>query len=1548
MGVVLRLPRFLRLLLGCVAVLIALVCVLFSRTSGNAMSAELSPLETRLLGQNHWLRGGPAAVRLIVSDHRTGKPLHARVALSIDRVVNGKGVKKPTVLYSGTTDTLGTIDAHFTAPRSEAGSYQLTADVSSTVGSDEINQPIQLDESVQVLLTADKPLYQPGQTMHLRALALDQATRVAVNSGTMIFEVEDARGNKVFKQRVPLSQFGIAAVDFTLADEVNMGTYTLRAILPVGQTEKKVRVERYVLPKYKVALITEKPYYLPGQTVKGTVQADYFFGKPVANGDVSVEVMTMDIGVTKLAELTGKTDAHGTYKFEYTLPTTFVGQPFEQGKAVVDFHGILIDTADHRQEVNTTVPVVKDPVLLVMVPESRQLAPGLENRVFISAATPDGSPLKDTELTITTSLSNTLYTRTTDELGLATFEFVPGNSPVTITIKATTGDGLTGNASRTFDLSPAHEGLILRTNKSILKVGDRFTASAVSSAPRGTIYLDVLRNKQTILTKALDIRGGQAKVNINVTPDMVGTLELHAYKILPTEEIIRDTQLVVVTPADDLCINVATDKEQYRPGEDALLTFSVKDQQQHPILAALGLAIVDESVFALSELQPGLEKIYFTLEKELMEPKYEIHGLKPTDLVLDEPGPVRPVLQDAERQRAAAMLFAAVPTGNDFDFQVDTYTQRWEKLKEQIEQDMEKTHQKIVEALAKYQQKHHAALTAEQGLFRLADEGFLTLDDLKDHWGNYFKSNLQGNQTYVNWFTLNSAGPDGRWGTADDLSTPGMVVMWGFADAGGGAVLQRRAFAADMVVNAAAMPAPAMAVPMNGVFDATASHNVPKMVAKTGDEAGAQSGSDAPRVREFFPETMYWNPSIITDEQGKAQVRVPMADSITTWRLSMMANSATGQLGSATAPLRAFQDFFVDIDLPLTLTQDDRIAIPVAVYNYLPEPQRVTVTLEQDGWFTLEGADEQVLDMGKDEVKVVYFPIVATSIGHFPLTVHAKGTRLSDAVRRSIDVLPDGKEIREAINDRLGGKVDKTVTIPNTAIDGASTIWVKFYPGAFSQVVEGLDGLLRMPCGCFEQTSSSTYPNVLILDYLKTTKRINPELQMKAEQYINVGYQRLVTFECKQGGFSWFGNDPAHQVLTAYGLLEFSDMAKVHEVDPALMSRTQQWLANRQKDDGTWEVKEQGIAEGIINRQTGALRTTAYIAWALAESGYTGTQLAKAVQYVKAHHGEAKDPYTLAVILNLLTRTERDGAATSDVAEALIKLAKTDDKTAYWSSDTQTFTGATAQGADLETTGLAAYGLAKWGRNTGFTGKVLLHLIQSKNSFGAWSSTQGTVWSLKALLYASSNAFGGGKGTVTVLANGQQAAAFDITEENSDVMRQVDLASFIHKGDNAISLQYNGDGSLLYQIVSRYYLPWGVVEKMPKPKEPMSITVDYDKTTLAQDDTATVTVKITNTADPKATVEMPLIDIGLPPGFTPMTEKLDEAQQAKRISKYTVAARQIIVYLEQLAPGQTVTLTYQLKAKYPIKARTPQSQAYPYYNPERTSVTPPKQIVVRK
>jgi len=46
-----------------------------------------------------------------------------------------------------------------------------------------------------------------------------------------------------------------------------------------------------------------------------------------------------------------------------------------------------------------------------------------------------------------------------------------------------------------------------------------------------------------------------------------------------------------------------------------------------------------------------------------------------------------------------------------------------------------------------------------------------------------------------------------------------------------------------------------------------------------------------------------------------------------------------------------------------------------------------------------------------------------------------------------------------------------------------------------------------------------------------------------------------VTFEVPGGGFSWFGQAPANKILTSYGLMEFADMSRVHEVDQRLIDR---------------------------------------------------------------------------------------------------------------------------------------------------------------------------------------------------------------------------------------------------------------------------------------------------------------------------------------------------------------------------------------------------------
>jgi hypothetical protein len=133
---------------------------------------------------------------------------------------------------------------------------------------------------------------------------------------------------------------------------------------------------------------------------------------------------------------------------------------------------------------------------------------------------------------------------------------------------------------------------------------------------------------------------------------------------------------------------------------------------------------------------------------------------------------------------------------------------------------------------------------------------------------------------------------------------------------------------------------------------------------------------------------------------------------------------------------------------------------------------------------------------------------------------------------------------------------------------------------------------------------------------------------------------------------------------------------------------------------------------------------------------------------------------------------------------------------------------------------------------------------------------------------------------------------------------------------------------------------------------PLSISVNYDRTKLAQDDVVTATATVRNTL-PKA-ANMVMVDLGIPPGFDLLSEDLQEYQeksatkQTGKLEKFSQTATQAILYFNAFAPGETVELKFRLRAKYPIRARTFHSRVYEYYDPDVKSVARPVTLEVKK
>src|SRR6266481_927078 len=144
-----------------------------------------------------------------------------------------------------------------------------------------------------VLLSTDKPLYQPDQTLHMRALVLDDQ-RHAWPKHPLRFVVHDPDEAVIFSTDAETSRFGIASADWPIPSSQKLGSYRVSADI-TGDADNRelqgnqlIRISRYELPTFTVNVVANQPFYLPGQNADLTVSANYMFGKPVLRGHVRI------------------------------------------------------------------------------------------------------------------------------------------------------------------------------------------------------------------------------------------------------------------------------------------------------------------------------------------------------------------------------------------------------------------------------------------------------------------------------------------------------------------------------------------------------------------------------------------------------------------------------------------------------------------------------------------------------------------------------------------------------------------------------------------------------------------------------------------------------------------------------------------------------------------------------------------------------------------------------------------------------------------------------------------------------------------------------------------------------------------------------------------------------------------------------------------------------------------------------------------------------------------------------------------------------------
>ncbi len=1457
-------------------------------------SLRANPVDLVVLGQNHFLAEAKGSLRVRLFDRKANAAL-AKVPVTVELVTPGDEVRP---LAEFQTDAGGIGQPVFTLPDLPEGNYRLRVTARTPSKPEVVERVVTVKRSWQVMLSTDKPLYQPGQTIHLRALSLRRPMLLPVADQPAVFTLTDPKGNVLFKETVPTSQFGLAAVDCPLAAELPEGGYTLACRIGDSESKQPVPIQKYVLPKLAVDLAFDKPFYSPGEEIVCNVKAKYVTGKPVVGGAV---VMTGPEGPWA----SGKTDDAGRATLRHRALQPGSGNEFRLGLTCK-----VTDTAGQSNARHAERLVTSRPYRIDLLPENGTLVAGVPNTIHVVATKADGSPAQ-----IRLTIDGHLEELATDQHGVTSFQVTP-HGGLTLVYRATSETGrVLDQGTRTLDAGPSNGDFLIRTDRAVYQGGQtmKVTVTGAGSEP---VFVDLLREgneRYTLRSETIAVANGKGELEIDLSPDLVGTLSLFAYRFGPTGLALQKTRLVQVLPAGELKVEMWCvtnfDHVEYRPGEEATLEFRLTADGK-PVVGALSLAGVDEAVYAMLPLKPGSERSYFTLDPKALEAVTTRYQWTPA-----APGQQGNNVRAREQAVFSVTARTALPGGAVGGARAN----RFELSERGFEPDDD-------DRVKPTQSDSLGLLSLEATSFRDKVQQVARLQKTAMSW------------LFTGWLVLGLIGV----GLAYSSLWIFMPVREAIALHAGFALLAVPLFLVLMLTVPSAREATFEAVGMAVSDMAPASKETMLF-----DATDAMRGPDeigSPRVRDYFPETLLWRPELVTNEKGEATLTLPLADSITTWRISASAVDARGRLGASQMPLRVFQPFFVDFNLPVSLTRNDQVSIPVVVSSYLDKAQTVTLKLEPADWYELVAGDtEQKVTIQPGEVKAVTYRIAVRKAGTRQLEVSAVAGEVADAIRRPIEVLPDGRPIDLTASGSLETPYTTAINLPDNAIDSSARLIVKVYPSRFSQVVEGLDNIFRMPYGCFEQTSSTTYPNVLALDYLRRTRQDRPEIAAKARHYIALGYQRLVGFEVSGGGFDWFGRPPANLTLSAYGLMEFEDMARVHEVDPRLIERTRQWILGKRNGDGSWSSDRAGLHEDPTGGGA-KLATTAYVAWAVFAGGREDHSAALTRDFLLNHRPDLiGNPNTLALVANALLALDPSGSAATPYLERLaLEAIDGPAGQAYWElrrDERTTFHGA-GQAGDIETTALATIALIQGKKAPEKVRQALAWLVAQKDRQGTWHSTQATVLSLRALLAASASEAEEPKDREILVKLGDHTQTIRVPKDKAEVMQWIDLTAHLKAGKQALEVSEPTKTGAGFQVTYRYHVPG----ERDQANAPLALAVEYGQTEVKRGGTIAAKVRVTNGPDRAAA--MLLVEVPVPGGFRVRSEDFADLVQKNLIARYQVEGNRVVVYLREMPRKASLELPYSLEAVQVVDTQAPGGRVYEYYDPSREAFGTPTRLRV--
>ncbi len=666
--------------------------------------------------------------------------------------------------------------------------------------------------------------------------------------------------------------------------------------------------------------------------------------------------------------------------------------------------------------------------------------------------------------------------------------------------------------------------------------------------------------------------------------------------------------------------------------------------------------------------------------------------------------------------------------------------------------------------------------------------------------------------------------------------------------------------------------------------------------------------------------TIFWSGAVHLDDFGKADFEFISNDEISNFRITAEGISDEGLVGHAEKTFSNCQALVITAKFPKEAVNGDILEIPVVISNNTTADvnAQLTFTLPA-GWWPLGELPKDKLIPANGIITVPLKIKAGKGDGKSTFTIEAKTEKYNQRLVRDV-LLKKAGYTQYAMQSSSAYTQKLSMSLPDV-LDSTFKAQFIVYPSGTSSLVDAVKGLIQEPHGCFEQVSSSTYPNILAIKMLQQMKSADSKLQEWATKCIGDGYTALSNYEVPGGGFDLYGKAPANVPMTAYGLMEFTEMKKVYpKVSDELIERTRQFLLAQKNGTGfnlgTKDTYYPGAKRQII--------ANAYICWALSEAGVSDI---KEVVNALLKDVSRKDPYQMALLANTCHNL---GMAT-EAAQLNAALSKLQSADGRWAGSEGTIVGSYGSNVDVEASALVLISLLH--EYDKYSNEITLgvrYLLASRTYGGRFGNTQATILALRALTEShqkNGEVLTPGHSSLTINGSAISLDSLDIQPNYSSVIDG--LERLLNAGNNNLQLtfpQTTAAGSFNVSCSWQNYLP----QSHPACKLEMQTTLN--KTEAAIGETVRMDISIKNKI--ATNVPTPMVVINIPSGLSVQNWQLKELQEKKVFDYYETDGNELRLYFYGLNANEQRKIALDLKTEVKGEYKAAASSAYLYYDNE--------------